>query len=74
MSLGPKNSLLLYEYFYKDATMYLKRNKDIFEMYRNIQFILNEWYKYNDDEQVYILQHARETLRDYNRLPDRVKG
>lgn len=73
-SLGPNNSLIIYDYFYKDATVWLHRKKEIFELYRNVKYILNEWDKYNDDEQVYILQHARETLRDYNRLPDRVKG
>ena len=74
VQFGPNNSLILYDYFYKDSTIWLKRKKDIFELYRNIKYILSEWDKYSDDEQVFILQHARETLRDYNRLPNRVNG
>lgn len=72
-SLGPHNSLVLYDYFYNNATVFLKRKKDVFELYKNVKYILSEWDSYNDDEQVFILQHARETLKDYNQLPNRVK-
>lgn len=72
--IGPNDSLILYDYFYKDSTVWLQRKKNVFELYRNVRYILKEWNQYTDDEQVFILQHAKETLRDYNRLPDRVKG
>lgn len=72
--LGPNNSLTLYDFFYKNATTWLNRKKEIFELYRNVKYILSEWDDYTDDEKVFILQRARETLRDYNRPPERVKG